>query len=135
VGERSAARREDHFEDRRERRDNLRIPVLSELSGLMGSIFFPAFSTLPDFFDAIVAFSRSNVEALLRVPVHSSLQFVNCGESAKLSSSCRPRGTYHKSINMNPRRKNDEIGAMDFRSATPVPNEWVAPGAGSWAGD
>jgi hypothetical protein len=63
---------EDHFGDGRDRRDNFRIPNLSELSGLMDSIFLPAFKGLLDFFNAI--WDSPARMALLRVPVYSSLR-------------------------------------------------------------
>ena len=46
----------DHFEcgrERRARRANLRMPILSELSGLMDSIFLPAFRNFLGFLSAI----------------------------------------------------------------------------------
>jgi len=46
----------DHFEcgrERRARRASFRTPSLSELSGLMDSIFLPAFRGLGDFFRAM----------------------------------------------------------------------------------
>ena len=53
----------DHFEcgrERRARRANFRTPSLSELSGLIASIFLPAFRGLGDFFRAM-RFSLSSL--------------------------------------------------------------------------
>jgi hypothetical protein len=79
---------EGHFgegRERRARRVNFRTPSLSELSGLMDSIFLPAFRSLPDFFNAIWCSPARMWKCFCASCIFKPAINVNCSESAKLS--------------------------------------------------
>ena len=73
-----------HFEERRLRRANFRTPSLSELSGLIASIFLPAFRSLPDFFSAICGSPARIWKRFYASCIFKPAMIVNCAEPAKL---------------------------------------------------
>jgi hypothetical protein len=81
---------EGHFgegRERRARRANFRTPSLSELRGLIDSIFLPAFRSFLDFFSAICGSPARMWKRFYAFCIFKPAIIVNCAEPAKLPSS------------------------------------------------
>ena len=73
-----------HFEERRLRRASFRTPIRSELSGLMASIFLPAFRNFLAFFSAICGSPARIRKRFYASCIFKPAMIVNCAEPVKL---------------------------------------------------